>query len=384
MQYTRKTYPKAVFQSLLVLLTLFAVAGASASPAADSTDSADRGAHILAAPYVVGNSDDGLTLGFGFGANRPPSLYAVSSIEYSLTGQLSAYVEGEVWLGEYRYAGKVSYSRGDFGIYPTLPVDPEAVAEADIERVDIKLAALRPLSPRFELGPAVWIESARGMRPEDPDKVPLELATLAPFRPGSLALGGVRARWRTTSSVRPMDGYILDLITQAGAAWADEWDDAKPDATVQFKAAMAKPLHPRLRYYLRAETRLQLNTPPIVRNYNGGEKKVRGQPKRREYGRRAIYTRAQTHWTMLDDWRWPSEVAHSLFSFIPVYDLDVELVPFYDMGVMADPDFGWLPARHGVGMGLHFVIPPELVLRVDVGVSPGGSPRFYFTIGESI
>jgi hypothetical protein len=367
-----------------LLIAVFAVFAGLPAFAEQESDREQVETNVIAAPYVLASSDDGITLGFGFGLNRPPQLYSISSAEYSQSGQMNFFTEGEVRFGLNRYVGRVSFNRSTRSIYPSQPVDPDPLVNADVERVEIKLTVLRPYGRGFEIGPSAWIETAKGMRPEDEDKNPLDLADYPRFIPGTIALGGVRARWLTTSSVRPLDGYVLDLTTQAGAAWSDAWDSAKPDGTVQFKAAMARPMTEWMRMYLRAETRVQWNAPPPIRNFNGGGRLVRGQPKRRETGRRAIYTRAQTHVTLLRDWTWPTEVAHSIFSFIPIYDLELELVPFYDMGVIADPDFGWLPARHGVGAGIHLVIPPELVMRLDVGFSPGGSPRFYFTIGEAI
>lgn len=332
----------------------------------------------------MGDSDVGLTMGFGFGASRPPALYSVASAEFSLNGRINTYVEGEVRVGEVRYVGKVSTSLAPREVYPAVAVDPDEIAVATQQRIDIKLSALRPVGEHSEFGPAAWVESTIGIDPETPDGDPLEILSIPRFRPGSLALGGVRWRWRSTSSVRPMDGTIVDAILQAGAAFSEAWDTPRPDATVQLLAARAIPVHERMRVYLRGDTRHQLNAPPPVRNYMGGDKKVRGQPSRRETGRRTITGRAQLHALFIRDWRWPMETAHRLMPFLPVYDLDVELVPFYDVGWVGDPDFGWRRTRHGVGAGLHIVLPPELVIRMDVGISPGGSPRFYFTVGESI
>ncbi len=367
-----------VFATSLVLLTTCS-SWATELAAEDSLNT-----RVIAAPYMTGNSDDGITLGFGLGISRSPLLYSILAAEYSLSEQMNVLGEGEIHTEYVRYVGRLSFNSSTRSIYPSQPVDPEPLLRSEVERLEFKLSALRTFGTGFEIGPAGRLETAKGLHPEDPDGNPLELDDYPRFIPGALAMGGLRARWRTTSAVRPLDGSIVDLTTLFGAAWSDSWDESKPDALVQFKIATARPVADWMRVYLRAETQAQWNSPPPVRAYNGGNRKVRGQAKRREVGRRAITTRAQTHFTLIRDWRWPMETASRIVPFLPVYELELELVPFYDMGVIADPDFGWLPTRHGVGVGLHLVIPPELVIRIDVGVSPGGSPRYYFTIGEAI
>lgn len=373
--------------SRILLPALFAAlaAGAGLSAFAAPADSTDREhTRVLALPYALANSDDGLILGGGAGVSRPGVLYLVASAEFSFVGRMTAAIECELQRGTTRYVGRISGVRGTRESYPELAADPEPIATATEERVQVQVSALRQVARHWEIGPALLYESALGLDPEDADGNPLAVNTLPRYRPGTNALAGLRARRRTTSAVRPYHGSILDFVVQGGSAWSAAWAAPRADAAVQAFAALAKPFAPNLRLYLRADGRWQLNAPAPVRNFNGGERRVRGQPLRRELGRRIVFTRAQLHWTVLERIAWPMEFAGRILPLLPVFPLDVELVPFYDFGMIGDAEFGWRPARHGLGAGIRIVIPPELVLRIDVGVTPGGSPRFYLGVGETI
>jgi hypothetical protein len=369
-----------VFKPLLVVLGFCALVGdANANkPSPAAVDSAEWKA--IAAPYVIGNSDEGVLIGSGLGVSYAPTVYMLGSLEYGLKGSFSGTLEGEIVLHRWRHAGKISLDFADRYIYSPHGAVPDPIDTLAIDRFDYKVSTLWRKGV-FEVGPSVWVEIVK----HDP-------VHLMPWGPNAdrreivhecgLALSGIRARLRTTSAVRPIDGYIIDAIAQGGFSWQEDRKRSKPDMSLQLQVAQARRITDRLRMYVRGDGRYLETTPWLARNYLGGSKKIRGQPYRRIFARRILMGRAQAHYRFIDSFTLPFRVLHTFMPWIHVWPLEVEAVAFYDAGSAGDPDFGWLRTHHGFGGGIRIVLPPELVVRIDIGFSPGGSPRLYFGIGE--
>ena len=357
-------------------------------PADPDSSEVIGGWRFLGAPYMEVDSDDGLVLGLGAGVSLPPRYYILNWIESSFRGFFRIGLEGEVETGGLRHVGKISFDRMYRYLYSEEGADPEAFAKALVEHSEIKLSALRPSawgSNRwFEIGPSIHIEHAKGIDPTDTEGVRLPIESLDRFRPGTLVLAGIHARYRTTGPVRPLDGVVLSVILQAGGVEWNGWEKPRTEATAVLHGAWAVPAGDHLRIYLRGEGRLQLESPPPLRDYIGGGERVRGIPDRREFGRRVLLGRAQLHLTAIRGMRWPMELASAIIPPIPVWPMEVEVVPFYDVGAVGDPDFGWLKTRHGFGGGLRFVLPPDLVVHLDIAQSPGGETKFYFGFRETL
>lgn len=371
--------------SRTLLCSLLALA--LAIPALASGDTAPDTSRwkALGAPYVTGNSDEGVRFGLLGGYSRPPGVYLAAQAGGSTRGGIDTQLEGEVDAGRWRIAGKINYRRAVWELYPAGGADPDPEVRVTVENPELKLSALRRWGERLEIGPAVWVEHVKGLDPVDPaSDSPLELARIPRLRPATLGLAGARVRYGTAHPVRPVKGWLVDLITQAGAADYAGWAGPRFDATLQAMALGAAPLGPHLRFGARAETRLQLETPPPLRNYVGGEKKVRGEPYRRDAGRRVILGRAELAVVLTRRLTFPLLLARKLIPSMPLWPLHVELVPFWDVGAAGDPDFGWRKTRIGYGAGLRVVIPPDMVVRLDVGTSPGSGPRIYMGLGSPL
>ena len=350
----------------------------------DSTDIDTSHWQILAYPWVSINSDEGLSVGFSAGIAQPPGIVLFPTVSVASVGKASIGIRGEIISGRWHGMGETTLFRSVRFLYPAGEGIPDYYASATVDRFYSSLSILRSTASGIEIGPDLLIDIAKGKDAEDFDDQPLDIDTLARFGFGSIVQAGIRARWYNTSPIRPMDGWLVEGAIRAGRASGDANAGVCLDAAADWKIAWTKPISERTRIYLRGWGRHQWNSPPPVRNDIGWVRSVRGQPFHRDFGRRFISGRTQIHRTVLTGWGLPFRIAHSIWSKIPSYRLDVEMVGFYDVGVVGDPDFGWKKTRHGYGVGLRFILPPELVFMLDFGITPGGDIRFYLGGGETL
>jgi hypothetical protein len=268
-------------------------------------------------------------------------------------------------------------------IYTQEDNDPQEVARAVVTQFELQLSALRRFG-ELEIGPSALIRAVKAQDAKDANEYPIPLNSFRRFGTADMELAGVRMRYLTTSIVRPIDGVILDMSVRAGRASGNNSSSPVFDADTDIKAGWAKPVSENGRIYLRTWAMFQLNAPPSVRNFLGWERNHRGQPYMREWGRRFLSGRFQYHHCFKRSSSFPMEQLNSVFPFIKPCKLDFEIVPFYDIGAIGDPEFGWHKTRSGFGAGLHIILPPELVFRIDFAVAPNGPFRFYIGAGETI
>jgi len=339
---------------------------------------------LLLAPYLMGNSDEGIVGGIGFGASQAEQVYLLLAGEASTKGAYRLAAKGEVQRGATRYVGKAVVGRNFTELYPSSGHNPDPYARGYLRGFEFRLSALYPLSSHLQAGPELNLRKSDGVNPEDPNGDPIPRELLPRFRDAFNSLAGLHVRWRTTNPVRPVDGSLIEAHLLGGVATSQPWSAQRTDAEAQLFAARATPLTPTLRLYLRADLRAQLETPPPLRNFVGGDDFVRGTARARDVGRRTVAGRSELHWTFYRNVRWPMQLMHWFVPFVPVYGLDWEAVPFYDIGAAGDPDTGWARTRQGAGIGLRVVLPPDLVARIDIARSFDGGMGFYFGIGESL
>ncbi len=374
--------PDARFPIILLAILLFALTGSAWSAAGSNEENGQY--RFIAMPYLAGGSDEGLEIGITSGLARYPDMmiYAIGS--WSTKGYTSLGVRGEKNAGSYRLIGKAYITSIKRYLYHDETGVPEPYASAAVRRLEVKLAALRKVRANLELGPEMICEIADGKDVEDAYGQPASIDSLPRFGYGSIAQIGIRARYRTTSSMRPLNGLIMDGSVRLGRADSDVLDNPSLDFGCDLWAAAARPFNPRTRLYLRGWWGYQHRTSPPNRLAIGGKWTLRGQPDQRDFGRRTINGRAQLHYLVIPEWSLPLETLHNLWSVIPDYRIDLETVAFLDIGRVGDPDYGWRKTRCGCGGGLRFVFPPEMVFFFDIAGSSGGGMRFYIGVGETL
>ncbi len=386
-------HPREKRLTILGFLSAIAIAIAPplfGAPVADDAETVPDSSYsgqwqFLGAPYVTGDSDFGLIFGVATGVAKPPNLALIINGSVALKGLAGATVFGEAGSDKVKYSGRISLWRFPTKLYHETGAPPDWYASAMLERGEFQVAALRRLGPHLEAGPETWNEFARGTVVEDPDNRPLDVNDLPRYRFGMLNMLGLRVRYRTTSAVRPLDGIILDAAIRGGRTDGDQYTHPRATLAADIRAAIARPVLPRTRVYLRGWGRFQSEAATSIRNPIGGIYTLRGQPYGRDYGRRMLAGRFQVHWTAVPGIRWIGRTVNSLLPFIPAWPLDLEAAPFADIGAVADPDYGgWRRTRQGYGLSLRLVLPPELVFFFDVAITPGGNPMFYFGGGESL
>lgn len=338
---------------------------------------------IIAAPWASANSDEGVVFGATAGLAKPdmvifPSAYiaTLGSVGFGVKGEIST--NDWIWLGESTISKSIKY------LYPDGSGIPDYDAKATVNRFFTTLSVLKPFDNGWEVGPDILIDMTQSKEVKNADGQPSDKSNYPRFGDGSIYQLGIKARWRTTSAIRPKNGWIVELALRGGRAAGDEIVGVKPDLANDLRVAYVTAFTDRSRIYLRSWWRYQLNAPAPVQNDLGWVRSLRGQPIHRDYGRKIICSRIQYHYLITDSWGWPLEVAHSIFSLFPVAKLEVEWVGFYDMGITGDPSFGWTTPRHGLGMGFRFALPPELVVFIDFAISPGADWRYYTGTGETI
>ncbi len=367
----------------VLFLLLFPLAGFSATE--DSTTVSRFPWEFLGAPYVTVDPDFGVVFGVGLGLQKQPWTSMLIHGAVSSKKQSGMTFKGETGSRTMTYVFIFREWLNPAGIYPDAGALPDPVAEALLQRMEVKLSALRRLTSDLEIGPDIWFEFDQGIDPRTTDGDPLDVNTFPRFRSGSVAMAGIRARWRTTSATRPTDGVVLDGAVRAGRADGVEYNSPRTTVAVNLWAAYAKPVTDRLRLYGRIRFDIQSEAPTSVRYSLGGESTLRGQYFNRDYGRRLIAARFQAPCRVASDVTLFTDIAHVFLPFFPTWHLDLELAPFADIGAVGDPDYGgWKRTRVGYGLGFRFVLPPELVFTFDLGFTPGGAGLFYFDAGETL
>ncbi|MFH0881573.1 MAG: hypothetical protein V2A56_01175 [bacterium] len=367
----------------LLVFVLLPFTGFSADR--DSTTAVSSRWEFLGAPYVTVDPDFGVVVGLGLGLQK--QLYTSMLIHGAVSSKRQSGItfKGEAGTPGTTYVFAFREWLNPAGIYPDAGALPDPIAEALLQRMEVKLSALHKQTSTFEIGPDVWFEFDQGLEPETPDGAALDVNSLPRYRSGSIAMVGLRARWRTTSATRPLDGVILDGALRAGRADGHEYSTPRFTIAANLWAAAVKPLTDRLRLYGRLRMDMQSEAPTSVRYSVGGESTLRGQPFNRDYGRRLIAARIQAPCRVASGVTLFTDVAQFFLPFFPTWNLDLELAPFADFGAVADPDYGgWKRTRQGYGLSFRMVLPPELVFFFDLGFTPGGAGLFYFGAGETL
>lgn len=364
----------------IICLMAVSVSQLCADEVADS--SVAREWKFLGAPYVVANSDFGLIFGAGGGISKFPKIYIIYSASVSSAGDYSGGISSaQIVTERWRFENKTQLSKSNRYIYTLNDDKPEAIASTMTNTRELQLSALRRFG-LFEIGPTVLIKTVRSNGTKDADDNP-SLIDYPRFRKGDIELIGIRSRYQTANIVRPIEGVIFEGMIRAGRM-GDENGKGKFEGDTELKLGYAKPVTDESRIYARVWSQFQLNAMPSLQNFLGWEQNHRGQPFMREWGRRVLSGRLQYHMTIAKQTKFPLVYLHELIALFPADRLDWEVVPFYDIGAVGDPANGWNKTRHGLGVGFHIILPPELVFRFDVAFAPGGSIRFFLGAGETL
>ncbi len=341
---------------------------------------------VLALPVLGYSTDEQVVMGImsGFSRGEGSTLYLTGY--YATAGRYVLKTNGEQGFGNgiltsdiaLRYVLRKLYTEGS---------DPEEYARAYMGRVLLNLAYLKPIREEsaLQVGPAVkmnhtWVNDVRS--PED-DPLPVLPGR---FGQGGYALGGFQTRYITTSSLRPVKGWILKGGLYFGTAYGEQLDRARTDIHGDLSLAGVTPFLSHFRVYGRVQSGFQLESPEPVQLFLGGESTLRGQADQRDWGRRQLAGRLQLHWVMFQNVSWPIDLVHSIWSGFPTPAdrFDLEVVGFHDIGAVGDPAIGWQRTRLGYGTGLRVVFPPELVFRFDVGYSRDFGFMVYVGAGETL
>jgi len=351
-----------------------------AEESADSTD-ANRW-KLLGAPYLFANSDFGLIYGVGGGISKYPDVYIIYGASGSTKGEFDGGISAaQIVTRRWRFENKTRFSKSNRYIYTLHDNDPETVASAVTNLIELQFGVLHRFG-QFEIGSTLLLKKVKSGDVKDSDDNPIT-ADYSRFREADLELIGVKSRYQTTNIIRPMDGLIFESMIRAGRmGYENHTGDF--DADAEIKLGYAKPTTEDSRLYARIWSQFQLNAIPPLQNFLGWERNHRGQPFGREWGRRVLSGRIQYHLTVARKTKFPLVYIHNLISLIQPDRLDWEVVPFYDIGAVGDPSFGWHKTRHGIGFGLHVILPPELVFRLDIAFAPGGPVRFFLGPGETL
>ncbi len=367
------------------ITTIFLTFIISSSIAADSTGinqpSENRKQYIFS-PLFGLSSDEGIILGVMAGLARPPDFLIYPSMYYTTQNKRVMKINGEVPFYGGRLGGDIAYRRTRQPLYDPVG-DPDVIARADVDRVELNLTWLYHIIGSLEVGPDIELDHsrARNIRHDEDFQ---GIVDDSRYLNGETVLGGFRLRWSTTSPYRPKRGIVLESAFRVGQAGYHLWRDRKLDFASDFHAAIAQPVSSNLRVYQRGFYNYQYESPPPVRNHIGGEATVRGHPSQREFGRRVLASRTQLHWTISGKRSWPAKWTLPAFrKMLPLY-YEVELVSFFDLGAVGDPEFGWKQSRYGYGGGFRFIVLPDLVAHFDVAFSPDSKFRLYVGVGATL
>lgn len=363
-----------------------------ASDSEQTSSTPDSSKKFIAAPWASASTDEGIAVGFTAGISKFPNLLVYSSLQTSTKGYSS--ISLQVEMGNERVNNLLNGSASHVIRYAYNPyIDkPKPFARATVNRYQVRYSRLYQTSDPLEIGPDFMFDYSSGRSITDPDgrELPLDFGwynALLRFEDGMSITAGVRARYATMSTNRPLNGHLVDAAFRLGSYTNASGHLNNDHRMGEIRFAIAHPISKRSRIYVRVLGQSQGNASPPIQNHLGGESTIRGEPSQRDFGLQLLCGRAQYHFTVLEDWGFPLRLAHRIWSIFPVWAMDVEAVCFYDIGsVESDdhPNLTWLKTRQGYGGGLRFVIPPELVLFFDIAKSPYCSPRFYLGVGETL
>jgi len=374
--------PYICIKCLVCIVVLFATEVSwGASTKKDTDDNASK-TIVLTAPWISASSDEGLVGGFSAGFSHYPEMLLYSSFYTSSKGHIGIGLRGEQAIGDWRLSGSVSLTRIIRLLYEPVSGVPDPYAEAVVNRFELNVAALKEITPNLEIGPKLIVDIARGESPIDSADISIDLSTVPRFQSGATTLLGLRGRYSTTNPLRPINGYVVESSFGVGRSKGDYLDAPKFDFANELRLTYASTLTERTRFYTRAAWSHQHSAPPPTRSFTSMLKNLRGMPDQRDYGRRSLSLRTNYYFMLLRDWALPFRIMHNVWSMIPLVDMNVEMVAFYDIAEIGDPDYGWRIPRRGYGTGFRFVIPPELVLYLDFATTPDGDVRFYIGTGE--
>lgn len=366
------------FLSFLILLAL------TSTGICENNAESETKTSLIAAPYIAGGSDEGIEFGLSAGISRYPVLMMYFTGSVSTKGYSSTSIRGEFSTGNFRYSGEISGSRVLRYLFPPQPDFPDEYASALIDRLEFNLAMLKPVSDELEFGPKIAIDIAEGNEIEYIDGTPGLSSTLPRFGYGISSQLGLMGRFHTTSTFRPTDGILAELSLLGGNASGVNLEKSVLDFSSEISFVYAKLLSDNWRYYWRGWWGHQHSTAPPNQFSIGGKNTLRGQRDQRYFGRRAVSSRLQLTYSVMERWELPKRVVKAVWKSFPLTDLDIEAVAFYDAGTTGDPEYGWYKTRHGLGAGIRLVSPPEMTFFIDVARSPGGDLRIYMGAGETL
>lgn len=367
----------------ILILALFNIQTIKGAELSDSTSS-DPQSQLIVYPWASVTSDEGLELGLTGGVARYPEMMVYSYVSWTTEGCVGITLRGERSFGKWRLVGEPSLKKYAGKLYPDTDGTPEATATASITRLKFRLAVMRKLRQELEIGPELIVDVADGEDAFDANDLPLPISTLSRFRYGYIAQLGPRIRYSTTSTLRPLDGVIIDAALRTGWAGGDEPDGTEFDFSSDLLIAYAQPVIFDSRIYLRGWWGYQYNTPPPNHLAIGGSNTLRGQSYQRYIGRNVLSGRVQYHYPVVEYWDFPMKTAHQIWHKVPTLPLTIEVVTFCDVGSVGDLDSRWLSAKYGYGCGLRFIFPPEMIFSFDIGKSPNGNAMFYMGVGETL
>ncbi|MBZ0265236.1 hypothetical protein K8I28_11250 [bacterium] len=349
-----------------------------------SESNVDSSWTVLGAPYVSYSSDYGFVFGLGLGAAQGNDKFVALTMNLATKGNYGIGVRGEVKLGKWRVGREINYYRLRRYLYSPTGSPPDTLAKVKMDQFKLHLSALTAVAKNLEIGPELYYSYAKGREPQTKNDLSLSLDSLPEFQLGTDFMVGARGRYRTVSPVRPMNGMLLETGIRVGRTTSDYKTNPEINFAVDARAMLARKISSRIRIYLRGEGEYQYRTPHSVRAFIGGEQTLRGQPDRRDFGRRKVLSRAQLHVNLIHDWLFPSQFVNRVIPFAPVQPLEIEAIAFHDAGIAGDPDCGWRRTRHGYGAGLRFIVPPELIFHIDYAITPEGLSAVYFGAGATL
>ncbi len=374
----------ALKRSIILLFILLTVPISALADSSEVSDTDSLSWRAIVTPFIFANSDDGVQYVFGLGLSKYPKFYAIAGAQITSKGNVGVGFDGEASIGDRRYIFDLGFSRRGDDTFPSMGNKPESIAKATTSSLKINLSTLANITDRFEFGPVVNVSTSESKDFELLNDSEFDPKVLMNYQKANLSLFGARARYSTTSPIRPTDGVIIDGMVLAGRSEGEFNATPRFDLNASLRLAIAKPLSRNFMLYLRNDSHFQLETPTPLRKHIGGDKELRGEPLRRDLGRRVLLGRAQLHYTITRSFTMPWRMVHAIFKSVPINSAEIELVPFYDVGVAGDPDYGWKRTRHGYGMGLKFVLPPDLVITLDFATTASGLTGFYFMFGQTI
>ena len=383
------TFSKTNYRcNLVLILTFLVIFPYSKSIRASGIDTiqTEYKWQSLGAPYIYANSDEGLVFGGGGGLSRFPDFYLLFFFSVSNKGMIELGIAQSEFIspsGKWKFLNESWGSQAPAYIYTLQTNDPEILAEAMSNLYELYFSALRKKG-KLEVGPTTIIKIVSSKEIKDKKGNSLSDLAYKRFGKADLQLAGLRLRYNDSSPIRPLKGINFESALLIGRSMSEEFKHPKIDGNIDLKIGITLPIASYSRIYCRVWTILQLYTPEPLHQFLGWGRNHRGQPYMREWGRRFLSGRFQYHLTFSENSNVPFCYVNQILSIVPPTPISWEIVPFYDIGAIGDPEFGWHKTRHGFGIGIHMVMPPELVLRLDFAIAPGGPIRFFIGSGETL